>query len=210
MSKGAVHRLIGIVKLEHEQDGIFAYNLHPGFVTTERMIQDMGAFGFDASQGAPARRHRRRGRVAVHRARGARAQRPVDRGSGAVRRTRSPPRMELTVAREHPAVTFSLDGWNIGEADALEWAAWGSGDNARAKILATGDDYYVALVEAGPGYRSDPHRHEHTEFLYVVSGTLQNQGRTLGPGSAFVANTGSEHQDFGTTDGATYVSIFKL
>jgi NAD(P)-dependent dehydrogenase (short-subunit alcohol dehydrogenase family) len=54
MSKGAVHRLIGIVKLEHEQDGIFAYNLHPGFVTTERMIQDMGAFGFDADAGAPA------------------------------------------------------------------------------------------------------------------------------------------------------------
>ena len=54
MSKGAVHRLVGIVKLEHERDGILAYNLHPGFVTTERMIQDMGAFGFDADAGAPA------------------------------------------------------------------------------------------------------------------------------------------------------------
>jgi NAD(P)-dependent dehydrogenase (short-subunit alcohol dehydrogenase family) len=52
MSKGAVHRLVGIVKLEHEQDGIRAYNLHPGFVATERMVQDMGAFGFDASTGA--------------------------------------------------------------------------------------------------------------------------------------------------------------
>jgi NAD(P)-dependent dehydrogenase (short-subunit alcohol dehydrogenase family) len=54
MSKGAVHRLVGIVKLEHERDGILAFNLHPGFVTTERMIQDMGAFGFDADAGAPA------------------------------------------------------------------------------------------------------------------------------------------------------------
>jgi len=53
MSKGAVHRLVGIVKLEHERDGISAYNLHPGFIATERMIQDMGAFGFDASTGAP-------------------------------------------------------------------------------------------------------------------------------------------------------------
>jgi NAD(P)-dependent dehydrogenase (short-subunit alcohol dehydrogenase family) len=53
MSKGAVHRLVGIVKLEHEQDGIVAYNLHPGFIATERMAQDMGAFGFDASTGAP-------------------------------------------------------------------------------------------------------------------------------------------------------------
>ena len=39
--------------LEHERDGIFAYNLHPGFVTTERMIQDMAEFGFDADAGAP-------------------------------------------------------------------------------------------------------------------------------------------------------------
>ena len=53
MSKGAVHRLVGIVKLEHGADGIAAYNLHPGFVATERMIQDMGPFGFDASTGAP-------------------------------------------------------------------------------------------------------------------------------------------------------------
>jgi NAD(P)-dependent dehydrogenase (short-subunit alcohol dehydrogenase family) len=53
MSKGAVHRLVGIVKLEHERDGIYAYNLHPGFIATERMIQDMGAFGFDAGDGAP-------------------------------------------------------------------------------------------------------------------------------------------------------------
>jgi NAD(P)-dependent dehydrogenase (short-subunit alcohol dehydrogenase family) len=53
MSKGAVHRLAGIVKLEHEQDGVVAYNLHPGFIATERMAQDMAAFGFDASAGAP-------------------------------------------------------------------------------------------------------------------------------------------------------------
>ena len=53
MSKGAMHRLAGILKLELGDQGIRAYNLHPGFVTTERMIADMGAFGFDASTGAP-------------------------------------------------------------------------------------------------------------------------------------------------------------
>jgi NAD(P)-dependent dehydrogenase (short-subunit alcohol dehydrogenase family) len=53
MSKGALHRLAGIVAVELRDRGIVAYNLHPGFVTTERMIADMGAFGFDASTGAP-------------------------------------------------------------------------------------------------------------------------------------------------------------
>lgn len=54
MSKGAVHRLAGILALELGGRGIRAYNLHPGFVATERMAADMGAFGFDSSQAAPA------------------------------------------------------------------------------------------------------------------------------------------------------------
>jgi NAD(P)-dependent dehydrogenase (short-subunit alcohol dehydrogenase family) len=54
MSKGAIHRLAGILNVELGNRGINAYNLHPGFVTTERMIQDMAEFGFDASTGAPA------------------------------------------------------------------------------------------------------------------------------------------------------------
>jgi NAD(P)-dependent dehydrogenase (short-subunit alcohol dehydrogenase family) len=53
MSKGAVHRLVGIVKVEHEGDGILAFNLHPGYVVTERIVQDMGSFGFDSESGAP-------------------------------------------------------------------------------------------------------------------------------------------------------------
>jgi NAD(P)-dependent dehydrogenase (short-subunit alcohol dehydrogenase family) len=54
MSKGAFHRLAGILQLELGDQGIRAYNLHPGFVATERMAADMADFGFDSSQGAPA------------------------------------------------------------------------------------------------------------------------------------------------------------
>jgi NAD(P)-dependent dehydrogenase (short-subunit alcohol dehydrogenase family) len=52
-SKGAMHRIAGILALETADLGIRAYNVQPGFITTERMIQDMGDFGFDASSGAP-------------------------------------------------------------------------------------------------------------------------------------------------------------
>jgi NAD(P)-dependent dehydrogenase (short-subunit alcohol dehydrogenase family) len=54
MSKGAMHRLAGIIAVELGSRGIVAFNLHPGFVATERMRIDMGAFGFDANSGAPA------------------------------------------------------------------------------------------------------------------------------------------------------------
>jgi quercetin dioxygenase-like cupin family protein len=107
-------------------------------------------------------------------------------------------------------VSFSLDGWNLGRFDDVEWAPWGSGGNARAKVLANGDGYFVAVIEAAPGYVGDAHEHAHTEFLYVVDGALLTQGEPLTKGDAYVAAAGSTHEQFGAPDGATYLSIFKL
>jgi NAD(P)-dependent dehydrogenase (short-subunit alcohol dehydrogenase family) len=53
-SKGAMHRIAAILALETKDRGIRAFNVQPGFIATERIAQDMGRFGFDASQGAPA------------------------------------------------------------------------------------------------------------------------------------------------------------
>ncbi len=54
MSKGALHRVAGMVAVELGDRGILAFNLSPGFVATERIAIDMAEFGFDASKGAPA------------------------------------------------------------------------------------------------------------------------------------------------------------
>lgn len=53
MSKGALHRLAGMLNVELGGRGIRAYNVSPGFIATERMAVDMTAFSFDAAQGAP-------------------------------------------------------------------------------------------------------------------------------------------------------------
>ena len=53
ISKGALHRIAGVLALELGDRGIRAYNVQPGFLATERMVQDMAEFGFDASSGAP-------------------------------------------------------------------------------------------------------------------------------------------------------------
>jgi NAD(P)-dependent dehydrogenase (short-subunit alcohol dehydrogenase family) len=52
-SKGAMHRIAGVLAVETGGVGIRSFNVQPGFITTERMVQDMAAFGFDASTGAP-------------------------------------------------------------------------------------------------------------------------------------------------------------
>jgi len=54
MSKAALHRIAGLLQVELGSQGIYAFNLSPGFVATERLAMDMGEFGFDASRGAPA------------------------------------------------------------------------------------------------------------------------------------------------------------
>jgi NAD(P)-dependent dehydrogenase (short-subunit alcohol dehydrogenase family) len=53
-SKGALHRVAGVLAVEQRANNVRAFNVQPGFIATERMQQDMGAFGFDAATGAPA------------------------------------------------------------------------------------------------------------------------------------------------------------
>lgn len=101
------------------------------------------------------------------------------------------------------------EGWSIGSAATAEWVPWGGG-GARAKLLASGDGYHLALVEAEPGYEGTPHVHEHTEALHVLSGEVVTNGVAMGPGDGYVAAAGSEHRSFASPSGATYLSLFRL
>ena len=51
LSKAAAHRIPGLLKAEHARDGIRSFLVHPGLTATERVVQDMKAFGFEG--GAP-------------------------------------------------------------------------------------------------------------------------------------------------------------
>ena len=106
---------------------------------------------------------------------------------------------------------ISLDGWDIKRFDQEEWVPWGgeSGD-ARAKVLGVADGFYLALIEAQPGYRGVPLEHMPPEFLSVIDGVVRNLGQPMKRGDGYAAAPGSTHSDFGTDTGATYVLVFKL
>jgi NAD(P)-dependent dehydrogenase (short-subunit alcohol dehydrogenase family) len=53
ISKGALHRVAGVLHAELFDAGISCVNIEPGYVATERIAQDMARFGYDASGGAP-------------------------------------------------------------------------------------------------------------------------------------------------------------
>jgi NAD(P)-dependent dehydrogenase (short-subunit alcohol dehydrogenase family) len=52
-SKGALHRIAGVLAVELAGRGVRSFNVQPGFIATERIAMDMAEFGFDASTGAP-------------------------------------------------------------------------------------------------------------------------------------------------------------
>ena len=104
----------------------------------------------------------------------------------------------------------SLEGWDITHVEDAEWAPWGEGGNARAKVLGSADGYLVMLVEAQAGYEGTPHQHEHAEFFYLVEGRLRNQGQVLTTGDGYAAAGGSTHDDFEALAPSTYLVIFRL
>ena len=53
MSKAAGHSIAGLLAVEYGDQGIRAFNVQPGPVKTERLLQDMAGFGFDAEAWAP-------------------------------------------------------------------------------------------------------------------------------------------------------------
>jgi NAD(P)-dependent dehydrogenase (short-subunit alcohol dehydrogenase family) len=53
MSKGALHRVAGVLHAELHELGIACVNVEPGYVATERIAQDMARFGYSAADGAP-------------------------------------------------------------------------------------------------------------------------------------------------------------
>jgi NAD(P)-dependent dehydrogenase (short-subunit alcohol dehydrogenase family) len=54
MSKGAFHRLAGIIAVEYGPQGIEIFNVEPGFVVTERMEVNAKAIGLEGKYpGAP-------------------------------------------------------------------------------------------------------------------------------------------------------------
>lgn len=67
----------------------------------------------------------------------------------------------------------------------------------RIKPLGVSRDlgYQTLMVEFAPGTHYPAHMHESTEQLIVFSGTVQTEGRILGPGDFIQAEPGSYHQE---------------
>lgn len=79
----------------------------------------------------------------------------------------------------------------------------------RLKVLSLSDaqDYAMLLVELGAGVTYPEHDHSGPEDTFVISGDLQSEGRSLGPGDSFHADPGTHHQPLTSINGCTALFI---
>jgi anti-sigma factor ChrR (cupin superfamily) len=79
----------------------------------------------------------------------------------------------------------------------------------RIKPLSTAPDlgYQTLLIEFAPGTTYPGHFHDFTEQAYILSGSLQTEGRLLGPGDFIHADAGTQHQMLYSKDGCRALLI---
>lgn len=79
----------------------------------------------------------------------------------------------------------------------------------RFKLLSGGPQqaYVMLLIELGAGAVYPEHDHHGFEDMYVLSGDLQTEGRSLGPGDFLHAEPGSHHHELRSLHGCTAIMV---
>lgn len=99
-------------------------------------------------------------------------------------------------------------GFSFTLAGPEGWVETGS-PGFRIKVLSggPGSPYQVILGQLAPGGKVPDHDHHGAEELYVISGHLQTEGRTLGPGDFLHAEPGTHHHELISPDGCVALLV---
>jgi len=81
----------------------------------------------------------------------------------------------------------------------------------RFKLLTVSRDmgYWMLLAELQPGSTIPSHDHRGSEQVYVLSGDLVTEGRTLGPGDLLHAEPGTHHRELRSPHGCVALLVEK-
>jgi anti-sigma factor ChrR (cupin superfamily) len=108
-----------------------------------------------------------------------------------------PPAAESAAAGFH-FVPRSEEGWTESGAAGF-----------RIKLLSDGADSgrRIILAELAPGARVPEHDHAGAEDVFILSGHLETEGRTLGPGDFLHSAAGTHHRECHSPDGCLALLI---
>lgn len=100
------------------------------------------------------------------------------------------------------------EGWIFTDTNTLDWFTVYTGQQIKQIGMAEGTGMILSRVP--PGFSGPPHGHPGLEYLYVIEGSVISNGVTLTAGCGYIAGSGTDHPEFSSPEGATFVVVFTL
>jgi anti-sigma factor ChrR (cupin superfamily) len=110
-------------------------------------------------------------------------------------------------APRKPGVVFDGSGILLARSAELPWRELFPGVEGK---LLHGDrerQYTTSLMRLAPGTKYPSHEHKDVEEIYVLSGDLQIEGVTAGPGDYCRAEAHTVHREAYTTNGCLFLVV---
>jgi anti-sigma factor ChrR (cupin superfamily) len=99
-------------------------------------------------------------------------------------------------------------GFSLHLAASEDWQPYPI-PGIRMRVLAINEQsgYATLLLDVKPGVRFPAHQHRGSEECYVLSGSIHTLGRRLGPGDFLHADSGTDHPEMWTEQGARVLLV---
>lgn len=109
-----------------------------------------------------------------------------------------------------PDASLAATGFHFKSAGTEDWRK-GPGRGLRYRVLSVSKDlgYWMLLLELTPGGVIPTHDHRGSEQVYLLSGDLRTQGRTLAPGDFLHSEPGTIHQELVSPSGCMAILVEK-
>ena len=104
------------------------------------------------------------------------------------------------------AINNDLPKWHFTDTNNMEWQILESGQ--MLKLIGTAQGTGFILSKIPPGFSGPAHHHDALEYLYVIEGSVISNGKLLEAGHGYIAEPGTQHDEFSSSSGATFVVVF--
>ena len=101
-----------------------------------------------------------------------------------------------------------MSGYQFINSAEIPWRPSTFAQGVEVKDLGSTDGRSMQLVRFAPGASFPLHKHGGPEFIYLLEGEATQEGQTLRAGWASVAATGTDDQDFHSTAGCVFLTVY--
>jgi quercetin dioxygenase-like cupin family protein len=106
--------------------------------------------------------------------------------------------------------TQTLPEFIFNDTNTIEWIPSKFADGVEIKKLGKANGRSLLLVRFQPGASYPSHVHSDCEFIYVLEGSVLQNGKLLTAGCSTVAEAGTVDETFISPSGCTFLLFYSL